>query len=154
MGGEQEMRPKVSVRAVLLCVFSPKRFLPVAVKHDTQLHGKANTTEIDRMSRLIRRSFWESFGFVVGAVALGAGVGQVLFWLCGASTGFGSQGLQWLGIGILLWATLSVLGWELQTPDGQTLAEKVNRWLYRGLYLIGTALLACSVSWPTAAIPG
>ena len=153
MGGEQEItKPKISVRAVLLCVFSPRRFLPVAVKHDTQLHGEANTTEINRMSLLIRRSFWESFGFVVVAVALGAGVGRVLFWLFEAAPAAASRGLQWLGIGILLWATLSLLGSEL--PDGQTLAEKVNRWLYRGLYLIGTALLACSVSWPTAAILG
>ena len=153
MGGEQEItKPRISVRAVLLCVFSPRRFLPVAVKHDTQLHGEANTTEINRMSRLIQQSLRESLLLVALAVALGAGAGQVLSSLCGPSTGYGSRGLQWFGIGILLWATLSLLGWEL--PDGQTLAEKVNRWLYRGLYLIGTALLACSVSWPTVATLG
>ena len=49
--------------------------------------------------------------------------------------------------GILLGATLSILGWEIQSYKGRTLPERVNRWLYRSLYVLGTFLLVLALSW-------
>jgi hypothetical protein len=47
------------------------------------------------------------------------------------------------GVGalVLLWATLAIRGWEIQTIGGGTLTERVNQRIFRFLYWIGTALL-------------
>ena len=45
----------------------------------------------------------------------------------------------------MLWGTLFVRGWEIQTYSGVTLVERVNRWLYRALYCSGTALIVASL---------
>ena len=55
--------------------------------------------------------------------------------------------LQVIAGAILLWATLSYLGWEIQTYKSETLGEKVNRWIFRGNYCVGTAVLVCSLLW-------
>ena len=50
------------------------------------------------------------------------------------------------GAGLLLWGTLFVRGYDIQTYGGVTLTERVNQWVYRTMYCAGTALLVCSVA--------
>ncbi|ESY56607.1 hypothetical protein X744_06005 [Mesorhizobium sp. LNJC372A00] len=52
-----------------------------------------------------------------------------------------------LGTAILLWATLALKGWEIQTWSGVTLTERVNLWWFRGLYWIGTVLVVMAAIW-------
>lgn len=54
--------------------------------------------------------------------------------------------LQVMGTSLLLWGTLFVRGWEIQTYSGVSFTERVNQWLYRFLYCIGTAALLCSLA--------
>ncbi|WP_429501153.1 hypothetical protein ACQUFY_28130 (plasmid) [Robbsia andropogonis] len=49
----------------------------------------------------------------------------------------------WLQAGsaaILLWVTLFVRGWDIQTYGGRTLLEQANRTILVSLYFVGTAL--------------
>ena len=103
----------------------------------------------------VRHSWLTSLRWVVLALLGGALSGKV------AQNVFGlvpdpnwTAALQYTGIGLLLWATLGHVGWEIQTFKGTTTPERVNRWIYRSLHLIGSYLLAFSVSWPTAATFG
>lgn len=52
---------------------------------------------------------------------------------------------QVLGVAIILWATIFVRGWEIQTYGGKTPADIANRCIYRALYVIGTVLLVASM---------
>ncbi len=58
---------------------------------------------------------------------------------------FGSETTQWLQLASLLlvvWATLSELGWEIQSWSGTTMPERLNRFWFRGLYFLGTYIFA------------
>jgi hypothetical protein len=48
---------------------------------------------------------------------------------------------------VLLWATIAVRGNEIETWGGVTLSERVNKWIFQGLYFVGTTFLVWSVSW-------
>jgi hypothetical protein len=79
-----------------------------------------------------------TFGFLAGAL-----LGNYLF--CGTPKFI--MWLQIVGTCLLLWGTLFVRGWEIQTYGGVTLTERVNQWLYRSLYCAGTAVLVSSLAW-------
>lgn len=64
------------------------------------------------------------------------------------TTSVPTQVVFWLGIigtGIILWATLGYLGWEIQSWKGETLPEQINRMWFRVLYIVGTLLLFISI---------
>lgn len=96
----------------------------------------------------VRHAFAYSGGLVLTAAAagylLGLGLGNGL----GCSTPKLIAWLQIVGTCLLLWGTLFVRGWEIQTYGGVTLTERVNQWLYRTLYCVGTAVLVSSLAWP------
>jgi hypothetical protein len=54
--------------------------------------------------------------------------------------------LQVVGAAILLWATLFVRGWDIQTMGGVSLTERVNQWIYRLLYCLGTTVIVVSLA--------
>ena len=56
--------------------------------------------------------------------------------------------MQLVAAGILLWATLFLRGWDIQSIGGVTLTERVNQWWFRTAYWTGTAMLAASMMWP------
>lgn len=64
----------------------------------------------------------------------------------GSNNPFAEELLQYIGIGVLLWATLANAGWNIQTMNGDTIPELVNEWMFRVLYVIGSFLLVLSVS--------
>jgi hypothetical protein len=55
--------------------------------------------------------------------------------------------LQIVGAGLLLWGTLFVRGWEIQTYSGVVFTERVNQWLYRFLYCTGTSVIVYSLAF-------
>ena len=59
--------------------------------------------------------------------------------------------LQVVGASLLLWATLFVRGFEIQTYAGVTLTERVNQWLYRFMYCVGTLLIVYSLAFKACA---
>jgi predicted MFS family arabinose efflux permease len=95
----------------------------------------------------VRRAFWQSLALVLMSALLGYLAGVALGSALGCAPGWAIKGLQIVGAGILLWATLFVRGWEIQSYRGVTLTERVNRWIYRSMYCKGTVVLVASLSW-------
>ena len=61
---------------------------------------------------------------------------------------------QVFGALILLWGTLFVRGWHIQTYSGVTFSERVNQWIYRALYCLGTTIIIFSLAWTWNTISG
>ena len=55
--------------------------------------------------------------------------------------------LQIIGALILLWATLSLRGWDIQSYSGVTFTERINQLIYRFLYCLGTTIFIISMIW-------
>jgi len=157
-----------SIRAIVLLFFRPSRFVQMAVKHaiaqefksnvqlresypDLQLLPERQKTLTDgtwNQTRQIRRSFGRGFKWVMVALILGWVSGVIFHRTVGPALPSLIMGLQVLAAGILLGATLSLVGREIESYGGQTLPEKINDFLYRILYITGTYLLFLSLSWP------
>jgi len=135
-------------RACYLCavaLVAPVRFSEIE-KADSELLEKAPNADAQYRISKVRNAFLASLGIVIGSALIGSLLGwgaYRLFGRCAEANGV----LQVVGAGILLWATLAVRGWDVQTFSGATLTERVNQWIYRGLYCISTALLVMTVVW-------
>jgi hypothetical protein len=162
-----EKKGERMLKEIMLLVFWPTRFIKFATEETVKAEFKTNKQlkesfpneqlplekymEFEKGIRgstyTIRHSFAVGFGWVLLAI----GGGWVLGWFLGCFIVPASKsvitGLQLLAAGILLGATLSLVGWEIQTHKGQTLPEKVNQYVYRALYTIGTGILVVSLSW-------
>lgn len=79
-------------------------------------------------------------------MALGFAVGTIL----GASAGTQLKlaiGIVVVGTTILMWATLALQGWSIQSFKGTTLSERLNQRIFRTLYFVGTALISAGSIW-------
>jgi hypothetical protein len=136
----------------LLAVFAPDRFKKWEEADTAVLEKKPNAPDIGRV-HIVRRALLGSLGLVL----LSSLIGYVVGWSLTAAGIFACKGtvssLQVLGAAILLWATLAVRGWDIQTFASVTLSERVNQWIYRFLYCLGTATIVLSISW-TGAVCG
>jgi hypothetical protein len=103
----------------------------------------------NRGAFIVRRAFVGSFVLVVlsGLVGYIAGVGMHSLGRCATSATV--AWLQITGASLLLWGTLFIRGWEIQSYGGVTLTERVNQWIYRALYCIGTAVAVYSLAFAT-----
>lgn len=117
-------------RAVWLCaiiVLHPARFEPLEIE-DEAAHAALTPALTPSRAVLVLRAFWSSLALVGAALLIGAILGALArkFWR------FPDPGatavLQLTVAGILLWATLFLRGWDIQTIGGVTLTERVNQW--------------------------
>lgn len=155
------------IYAVILALVCPREFVRRSVGHDIAFEFERNPdllkTYPDRQfpedrrkayeelswerTRKIRGALWMAWWSTAVAVAFGFASGAVL------AAAFGNAGssaiavLQATGAGIILAATLALLGWEIQSYKGQTLPEKANRWIFRAQYWLGTFLFVVSLRW-------
>lgn len=96
--------------------------------------------------RVIRQALSTALLLVIVSASSGFAVG----WLIGQAFGPSrvlSFSLQVAAAMILLWATLAVRGWEIQSYSNATLRERVNQWIYRSLCCVGTFLFVMAVGW-------
>jgi len=130
-------------RALWLCllgVLAWDRLMTEQERDNAARNQFSDQIQHDPPARILHRAIWGSLGLVASS----SGTGYLLGW-CVANT-FGCigppviVGVQGGGATFLLWATLFVRGWEIQTGSGVTLVERVNRWLYRGMYCVGTSV--------------
>jgi hypothetical protein len=138
----------LAVWACILVIFSPRRFLTLQDQTTKGMGIPAATN--DESATVVCRAFWMSLILVTFSALIGAVAGIVFGEVFGAAAHRSISWLQIVGTSLLLWGTIFVRGWEIQTSCGYTLVEMVNRWLYRTLYCVGTAILVCSLTWPQA----
>jgi hypothetical protein len=128
----------------LLLLFRPARFL--------EEQGKVNEANCEALSvggrvEAVRRAFLESLVLVVLSALAGYGTG-VLLSMASCATPRIITGLQLAGACVLCWGTLFVRGSEIESWF-PTLTERVNQWLYRTLYCVGTGIVVLSLAWTT-----
>ena len=95
----------------------------------------------------LRTGYFAGLFYVVVAVVIAWASGNMIHRMVGPPPPLVSDVLHVVSAAMLLGATLSKLGWELQTIKDRTLAEKFNRHLFRFLMVTGTYLLIMSLSW-------
>ena len=156
-----------AVRAITLLLLKPRRFVDVAADHDVAREFETNQqlreaypnrqlppdrrqgfekNARDRMGK-IGKALSGAFAIVLLTLVAGLLAGVVLNRAAGPPSRILSMALQLVAAGIILGATLSLLGWEISSWGGETLPEKVNRWLYRFLYALGTFIFVLAMSW-------
>lgn len=137
-----------AVHTVSLLLFKPKRFLEIQAENNALINSMASTAREDA-ALVLRRAFFSSFLLVLGSAGVGYSGGLVFgmaYGCVGAST---IVWLQIVGTSVLLWGTLFIRGWDIQTIGGVSLTERANQWIYRCMYCVGTAVLVASVSVST-----
>lgn len=144
---------KISFReAVCLCflaVFRPERFNAEEDIHNERLRV-APSGNPERRVYILRRALIGSLQLVLASGAVGAALAKILFWALGTANSSTIVNFQIVAALLLLWGTLAVRGWDIQTYNGETLTERVNQWIYRFLYCAGTVALVISLAWPVA----
>jgi hypothetical protein len=124
----------------IFVVISPKKFL-LLLKEDSRQDNEYNTM-------VVFKAFWKSLTIVMLSALIGLIIGCICAHLFSRPTSLTITVIQAMGALLLLWGTLFVRGWQLQTYSGNTEIERVNQFLYRTLYILGTAIYIFSVSWP------
>ena len=138
-------------RAVKLCamlVVSPQRFIDEEARDSVERKSYLERHESRHGARTVRAAFLGSLGLVLLSGAIGFAAARLI-----GATGrcVAAEDVAWLqvvGASLLLWGTLFIRGWEIQTYCGVSLTERVNQWLYRGLYCIGTTVIVYSLAFP------
>lgn len=163
---EKVLRELSPAKAVLLFVFCRSAFERLALKHDiasnitgakdireAYLQGKYNPREEDtrelvefRTSGLRLSLFWSGLAVLFVGLVSGA-FGYVMYLQVGTCPVWLSALLQAGGVGVILWATLWELGWNLRSMGGHTLTERVHQWLFRTMYTVGSALFFFAYVW-------
>jgi len=137
-------------RAVYLCIlliFSPHKFLKIEDEDNEARNQYSNKAEEAPNALIVRHALLLSSVLVLISGSIGFISGFIAKILFGAPTGTTIKILQVCGALILLWATLFVRGWEIQTYAGVTFSERANQWVYRALYCVGTAIILFSLAW-------
>lgn len=134
-----------AVKLCLLLLFKTEQFLTAELADNEALEAAGRRSERPARAYVVRHAFVYGFLLVAASAIFGLLLGLLLqLWLqCFTSTAV--AWLQLVGACILLWGTLFVRGWDIQSHGGVTFTERVNQWLYRFLYCLGTALIVCSL---------
>ena len=128
-----------------LAMFNPGK-LEVEEKKDNEQRKKLSGTE-KSSAKIIKCSLWNSLVLILLFGLIGFSIGIVFRCIRGVPGQMTISVLQIAGALLLLWGTLFIRGFEIQTWDNNTLAERVNQWLYRAMYCIGTAIIIFSLVW-------
>lgn len=142
-----KLRLLYKIYLCFLAIFNPKNLIEEEKKDNDIRKGFSDKEEKEHGAFIVNRAFWSSLGLIIVFGLLGALVGKMLAFLYSQPANWMIVLLQIIGASLLLWGTLFVRGWQIQTYCGVTLTERVNLWLYRALYCIGTSILICAIVW-------
>jgi hypothetical protein len=90
-------------------------------------------------ARALRRAILSSLGLII-VVMIAAWLTVLLLRRVYLDASPVTEILRVVSVGLIGWAVLGRLGWEIQTFNGRTLPEQINRFWWRGLYLLGLYL--------------
>ncbi|MBU6440526.1 MAG: hypothetical protein KGJ85_05565 [Betaproteobacteria bacterium] len=145
-----------AVRLCALLVFDRSRFIQEAHADLARRQGiEPAALRLDpyraQQTDRIRKELWRSFVLVLCALACGIVLAFLFAALQPQPRPFVCALTQILGAAVLLWGTLAVRGGDIATLEADSLPERVNQWIYRTLYFIGTALITLGTAWPVLA---
>jgi hypothetical protein len=132
-------------------LFVPHRFIEEENKDIATRNNYKGVSEQPHRAHRVRRAFFASLILVLFFAGIGYSGATIMAALGRCSTPSLVAWLQVVGACLLLWGTLFVRGWDIQTFSGVVFTERVNQWLYRALYCAGTAVLVYSLSFPLCA---
>jgi len=127
-------------------IFHPQKFEDYEKEYKNIYKNTCNKRN-SLITCLLRRELFLSFAKIIFIVIIGTIVGTGCFLLFGKPGKILINILQILGAVFILHGTLFLRGWEIQTFDGETLFEKMNRWIYRFLISFGTFIIVMALSW-------
>jgi len=136
-----------SVRLLALLVFRPNAFIEEERKDNERRNALPNDAFKEPRALMLRRALFSSLMLVLASGILGCLIGFLMVQIYPIPPSLVTTVMQALGALLLLWATLFVRGWDIQSFGGVTYTERANRWIYRSLYCIGTGVLVLSVIW-------
>ena len=88
--------------------------------------------------QLLRKKLWRSFMIIFSAIIFGF----LCITVCGKTTTKDMLSINHIFILLSMtsfsWATLGRLGWEGQTCAGNTIIEKLDEFIFKSLYWLGT----------------
>lgn len=122
---------KIAVLGFLLYFVS----VPAFFTAEEKLFGKVEKS--DDRPRILRRKFWKSFWLVIVSIALILAI-QCFFFNVAFTT---KHRFQVAGVFIALTASLGRGGWDIQSWDGHTAIERIDRGMYVISQLGATAIL-------------
>ena len=145
--------------AIVLLLLAPSRLVEHSVTHAIHLQPAAPDPireqelrrslghQFSRAIAKVRSVLLVSFLVVAGAIGAALVTAVILNVLKVLSSANWDAALQYGGIAVLLWATLGRVGHPIETWDKETLPERVDLWIFRLLYVLGSYALALSVAW-------
>ena len=143
-----KISPSQAVRLTLLLLISPEKIEDEETK-DNEIRKALPQPEFMRhRAHVVRSAFYSSFTLVLISGVTGYAGGTFMGSLSRCAPPSTTAWLQIVGASVLLWGTLFIRGWEIQTYGGMSLTERINQWVYRALYCTGTALVVYSIAFP------
>lgn len=134
-----------AIYLILIAIVAPNRFIKEQKEDDEKRKNFSQPPPPEEHNiMLVRRAFWTSLLLVITSALSGYSLGCIIDYFFGCVEKIIVNILQVIGVLLLLWATLFIRGWDIQTYGGVTLTERVNRWIFRALYCIGTAIIISS----------
>jgi hypothetical protein len=138
-------------RAIALCILllvAPEQ-LAGEEKKDDELRKTLEPRPAEQhRAHIVRKALFTSLALVLVSALVGFVAAQLMGSLGRCAPTSTVALLQIVGASVLLWGTLFIRGWEIQSLGGVTLTERINQWLYRALYCVGTTLLVYSLAFP------
>ncbi|MDY6961541.1 MAG: hypothetical protein V7774_09665 [Pseudorhizobium pelagicum] len=136
------------IALVWMAIVDPAQFEAEEDLDNALLNKRNPEPEISRL-HVVRRAFAEALLWCFSALVLGTAVGVGALVVLGPNSRL-TLAIVVLGTVILLYATLALQGWNIQSFGGVTLTEQLNRWVFRCLYCLGTFLIVVGSAWSVA----
>ena len=130
-----------------LAIVNPEKFIKEEKNDNTIRKDFPPAGNKEPHIYVVRRAFWSSLGLIILSAFLGGLIGLLLSYYYNQPPSYLIIILQVAGACLLLWGTLFIRGWEIQTYCSVTLTERVNQWIYRIFYCLGTSIIICSLIW-------
>ena len=127
-----------------LLIFNVNEFILIENDHNNRLPQRDRHSDPPRAKKL-RTALINSFLIVTAAGIIGFLTSLVMNISNYKLTQTGKIILQFSSALVLLWGTLFLRGWEIQSYNGETLTERINQFIYRSLYFIGTVLIVLTL---------
>ena len=134
------------MKILFLFIFSPKNFIKLE-EEDNKNQESSNSDKNELRVYILRRAHFYSFIVIVISGILGFTLGKLLSIICPNPGSVCITLLQIFSVLTFLWATLALGGWSIQSWGGVTYTEKVNNWIFRLFYFLGTLIFIISLTW-------